>query len=156
MLSAFTLLSYKKDFSRIKVVKHYSNPGPQFLASLANIQDVLFQLGDNAHEAVLEKESRIKSGNVHSALFKPVIIIYADLKKRGALISISDNGIGRNKATLDKVGRPFFSTKNGRDGHLGMGLWLAKRSLSINGSNLTIRSKCGEGTSFSFFLPYAK
>jgi signal transduction histidine kinase len=154
--SAFKLLSYKRELAKITIIKNYSKPGPRLWASLSNIQDVLFQLGDNACDALLEKERQIEKGKLYFDNFTPTITLLVDLKKDSATITVSDNGIGMDKQTLGKMGRPFFSTKSNQNGHLGLGMWAVKRHLEMNASSLTVNSIYGKGTSFSFSLPYLK
>jgi len=153
--SAFTLLSYKRKLSDFTLIENYCKPGPKLWASFANIQDVLFQLGDNAYDALAEKKYRIEEGRFCGDNFTPVITISANFKKRVCTVTVSDNGIGMDVQILRKIGKPFFSTKSNHNGHLGLGLWAVKRHLAINSSSLVVSSIYGKGTSFSFTLPYS-
>jgi signal transduction histidine kinase len=44
-------------------------------------------------------------------------------------------------------------TKEGKIGHTGLGLAIAKRILEIHNRTIIIKSKIGSATTFTFFLP---
>lgn len=73
--------------------------------------------------------------------------------KRGeecALIEISDTGCGIGRIHLGRIFDPFFTTKtNGT----GLGLPMVKRTVNSHGGIVTVRSKQGQGTTFSIYLP---
>jgi two-component system cell cycle sensor histidine kinase/response regulator CckA len=67
-------------------------------------------------------------------------------------ISFSDEGCGMPEDVRQKIFDPYFTTKSG-----GMGLGLASVHSIINrhGGQVEARSKVGEGTTFTLFLPSA-
>ncbi len=65
-------------------------------------------------------------------------------------VDIRDSGPGMDEATLAKIFVPFFTTK---DFGTGMGLALSQHIIEDHGGNLTVKSKPGEGTTFSVILP---
>ena len=73
--------------------------------------------------------------------------------KGGAKITYSDDGKGMNKATLDKVFTPFFTTQSSR-GYVGVGMSttqeLVKKKLS---GDIKIDSQAGKGTTVVITLP---
>jgi PAS domain S-box-containing protein len=88
-----------------------------------------------------------KQGNVH---------ISAAISGNEVIISITDNGVGMAQESIDSV----FSlnnayTKDGTEGEkgTGLGLLLCKEFIEIHGGKLSIKSKEGEGSVFSFSLP---
>ncbi len=66
-------------------------------------------------------------------------------------VTIADTGTGMDKQTLDRLFRPFFTTR-GEVG-TGLGLWVSKGILERHVADLAVRSKSGCGTVFQVFFP---
>ncbi|MBN1598236.1 MAG: PAS domain-containing sensor histidine kinase [Bacteroidales bacterium] len=79
--------------------------------------------------------------------------------KKELSISISDTGIGISEDNIQKLFRidEYFSTSGtaGESG-TGLGLIICKEFVEKNKGNISIDSKIGEGTTFTFTLPVAK
>jgi signal transduction histidine kinase len=65
-------------------------------------------------------------------------------------LSITDRGIGLTADQMEKIFKPFFSSKS--DG-TGLGLSIVKRIVDENNWQIEVESKLGEGTSFHLILP---
>lgn len=73
-----------------------------------------------------------------------------------AKISVVDNGIGIAKEDLNDIFKPFKRVTTPEDVKgLGIGLDTCKMIVDDIGANLKVESTPGEGTSFSFDIPYA-
>jgi PAS domain S-box-containing protein len=70
-------------------------------------------------------------------------------------LSVSDTGVGMDKATLARAIEPFFSTKGIGKG-TGLGLSMAHGLAAQLGGALTIRSRPDYGTRVELWLPVAK
>jgi signal transduction histidine kinase len=70
----------------------------------------------------------------------------------GAVVTVADTGTGMSREVLEKVFRPFYTTK-GVTG-TGLGLWISKEIIDRHRGSLKVRSRLGAGTVFSIFLPY--
>ena len=68
------------------------------------------------------------------------------------LVSIIDNGIGIEEKKLDAIYNPVPVNQNSSDRMSGLGLILSKEFVNLNGGELTIETKVGEGTKISFSL----
>ena len=62
-------------------------------------------------------------------------------------ISIRDTGIGMSKEQLNRLGEPYFSTKEGKG--TGLGMMVVYRIIEIMKGTLTVESKIGEGSTFT-------
>jgi putative PEP-CTERM system histidine kinase len=69
-----------------------------------------------------------------------------------AIISISDTGCGMSPEFIsERLFRPFDSTKSSES--MGIGAYQAREYARMLGGHLEVRSKVGEGTTFSLRLP---
>ena len=60
-------------------------------------------------------------------------------------ISISDDGLGFKQSILNRFGQPFNSTRKGRDGHRGLGLYLAMSLVENSGGTMHIENQMNSG-----------
>jgi signal transduction histidine kinase/DNA-binding response OmpR family regulator len=69
---------------------------------------------------------------------------------------VSDTGIGMDEATLARLFSRFMqgnSTRLRRHGGTGLGLEISRNLARLMGGNITVRSRLGEGSRFTFWLP---
>ncbi len=71
------------------------------------------------------------------------------------LLEVSDDGCGMSNDTIDKVFEPFFTTKEAGKG-TGLGLSTVYGIVKQNSGFIYARSKTGQGTTFSIYLPENK
>jgi signal transduction histidine kinase len=67
-----------------------------------------------------------------------------------ARIAVRDSGRGMSPETLERVGTPFFTT---RDEGTGLGVALARAAFAQHGGSLEYESKPGSGTTATAILP---
>ncbi|HZD57464.1 MAG TPA: ATP-binding protein, partial [Anaerolineales bacterium] len=67
-------------------------------------------------------------------------------------LGVSDTGIGIPSEALPHIFEPFFSTKAYGEG-TGLGLAQAYGIIKQHGGHIDVRSRLGEGSSFSIYLP---
>jgi PAS domain S-box-containing protein len=71
-------------------------------------------------------------------------------------ISVVDNGIGMDDATLERLFVPFTQADAGttrRFGGTGLGLSISHRLVEMMGGSIAVRSVAGQGTTFTVQLP---
>jgi len=83
---------------------------------------------------------------------KGTIVIEFASDDRDVRVTISDDGCGIDPDNLSKIFEPFFTTKPVGEG-TGLGLWVSYGIVKSFRGDITVRSKEGEGTSFSVILP---
>jgi signal transduction histidine kinase len=67
-------------------------------------------------------------------------------------VDVSDNGHGIPETILSKIFDPFFTTKDVGQG-TGLGLSIAYKIVEQHGGRIEVKSKVGQGTTFTVFLP---
>jgi len=72
-----------------------------------------------------------------------------------AVICVSDDGIGIEKADLDKVWQRFWQAdaSRGEDGGSGLGLAMVKEIAHIHGGDVAVDSLIGRGSTFTVRIP---
>ncbi|MEO7989321.1 MAG: PAS domain S-box protein [Chryseolinea sp.] len=67
-------------------------------------------------------------------------------------IGFTDNGIGIDEVSLNKIFEMFYRATEQSDGS-GIGLYIVKNAVDKLGGQITVFSKLGEGTRFTLILP---
>lgn len=67
-------------------------------------------------------------------------------------ISFRDTGMGISRENLDKIFKPFFTTRS-KEGGTGLGLSICKENVKNHKGFIEIKSKPGAGSTFTVILP---
>jgi signal transduction histidine kinase len=105
------------------------------------LHSALLNILENATDACL----RNKTKKLHKITFG------ARNHGEKIIFEITDNGIGMDGETQDKIFTPFFSSK-GTNG-TGLGLFIANTSIEQHGGEVNVKSKVGQGTLFQIKIP---
>ena len=66
-------------------------------------------------------------------------------------ISIKDTGVGMSLEQIERLGKPYFTTK-GQKG-TGLGMMVAYRVIEELNGRIKVTSQIGKGTTFTICLP---
>ncbi len=71
------------------------------------------------------------------------------------ILCVADTGEGIPEGDLPRIFDRYYQATNrqSKNGHAGLGLAIARRIVELHGSELDVRSRPGEGTTFAFGLP---
>lgn len=160
----FTTFSFKgivELSSRLLMIKHEVDSLPisvkidtkdTIYAAKSQLTEVIYNLMDNAYEAIKEKEGRISEKELES--FFPVIQFSLTYTQDRQIIKISDNGIGIKEEDKPKIFAPFFTTKASYKSGSGIGAYVLKRIIEENHKGkIWFTSTYMKGTSFIIELP---
>jgi signal transduction histidine kinase len=120
-----------------------ANPLPRFRMDPEQLHQVLLNLVLNGIQA-LDQEGKI------TIQAKVVAGSGVPNRPNSVEISVSDTGSGISRDHLEKIFRPFYTTKRGGT---GLGLSLCRRIISQHGGTLTAESEVGKGSRFIIRLP---
>jgi signal transduction histidine kinase len=71
-------------------------------------------------------------------------------EREGARITVQDNGVGMTPEVLDRIRKPYFTTK---EGGTGLGVAVARGLVEQHGGRLEFKSVTGKGTTVIMTLP---
>jgi PAS domain S-box-containing protein len=124
---------------------------PVIVADSGQIHQVLLNLFVNARDAMqssgtLSISTRTIDGKAVAARFSKATA------RQYVQIEVTDTGIGMDEATRQRIFEPFFTTKGPGRG-TGLGLSVVFGIVEHHSGFIDVRSKPGEGTSFTVYLP---
>ncbi|MDP9172967.1 MAG: ATP-binding protein [Planctomycetota bacterium] len=112
---------------------------PAFPADPDGLHQVLMNLLSNALDAVDTKHGLIR------------VVSRYDAENKQSVIEVIDNGVGVAPSMMSHMFELFHSTKGNRG--TGLGLAVAKKIVDEHEGSISLKSKLGEGTTFTVRLP---
>ena len=141
----------------IRIEQNIANEALYIRANPTQIEQAFLNLINNARDALeesvdpalkIELESSVPSQHLLES--RPFL-----KHKSYAILTVSDNGTGIDKETVEKIFDPFFTTKPvGKGTGLGLSTTLGMVR-SIHG-DIVVSSKVSAGASFTIYLPIAE
>lgn len=130
-----TLLEGLAFQKQIKMVLDYDDEPVCVYCDEQKIKQVIINIVKNAIEAMDEPGK-----------------IYIQIGKNGdkGILSIRDEGCGIPPDLIDKIGQPFFTTKQNGN---GLGLMMCYKIIEEHKGKIDVQSELGVGTTFRIFLP---
>ena len=145
------LISQKFDRS-IRITLDLSAPNSTIVGDPGQIQHALMNLAVNARDAMPDGGKLvIETGNAFLDENYCKMHLGA-VPGNYVLLSISDNGEGMEKSTLEHIFEPFYTTKEIGKG-TGLGLAIVYGIVKNHNGYIMCYSEAGEGTTFKVYLP---
>lgn len=116
---------------------------PMIKVDILKMQMVLNNLLENAVRFTEEGSIGVSLGKTENGKF--------------VIVKIQDDGYGVPEKNLPYIFEKFYQVKDGLEMRrgLGLGLYIAKKLVNAHGGEIWAESKEGEGSTFSFTLPFA-
>ena len=129
----------------VRVQKDLEQALPKVRCSGDQIKQVILNMLINASHAMPDGGTIFVSTHVsHDA--------DPEFLRSGAVhIQVRDTGHGIAEETMPHIFEPFFSTKQERG--TGLGLWVSNGIVRSHGGDIKVRSRPGQGTTFTITLP---
>lgn len=133
------------------VIKHeYPNDLPKIHGNFTQLQEVFFNLIDNAYDAMMQRKTEFKEPGYVAT----IRISAKDIGEGELEILVEDNGVGIRDEDKEKIFTPFFTTKLSSRKGTGLGLYVIQRLIEENhGGKVYYESKFKEGTKVHLTLP---
>jgi signal transduction histidine kinase len=89
---------------------------------------------------------------------KGTVTIRAQREDPGVRVSVTDTGIGIGESERKNLFEKFYRVKNPatKTKGVGLGLFLSKNLVELHGGRMTVESRLGHGSTFSFTLPQSQ
>ena len=134
-----SLIQHKMKLSNVEVEINLREDLPAAQCDASQIQQVVLNLLLNAAEATQSRGERR-------------VTVTTAAGEGTAWLAISDNGEGIQPENLARIFDPFFTTKSDGKG-VGLGLAVSYGIIHAHGGDIEVKSRVGEGTTFTVFLP---
>ena len=150
---ALEMVKFKVKLSEVDLVRDYPPDLPRIKVNLTQLQEVFFNLIDNAYDAIIERKQTLKEPAYHGR----ITISCSEPADNSLKIILSDNGIGLKEEDKRKVFTPFFTTKVSSRRGTGLGLFVIHRIITeLHQGEVRFESEYGKGTRFIINLPVAR
>ncbi len=147
--ASFEMAQYKVKLNQLTVVHDYPPDLPKLKGNFTQLQEVFFNLIDNAYDAMVQRKTEKKEPN-----YKPHLQISAKPDGHLMEINVVDNGIGVRKEDREKLFTPFFTTKVSSKKGTGLGLYVIQKIIEDNhAGKVSFLSEYMKETRFVIQLP---
>ena len=137
--NTLSLIEKQALFHNIEVVKNLDDELPYILGDNSQLQQVFINVILNAVQSMKE-------------IGTLTINTLYDKKNDMVVIEISDTGCGIAEESIDRIFDPFFTTKEVGEG-TGLGLSIAYGIVTKHHGRMRVKSKVGEGSTFTIKIP---
>lgn len=149
--AALEMTQFKIKPGEMAINHEYPNDLPKIHGNFTQLQEVFFNLIDNAYDAMMQRKVELKEPDYH-----PTIKITAKGSVGHMEIIVEDNGIGIQEQDKEKIFTPFFTTKLSSKKGTGLGLYVIQRLIEENHKGKVVyESKYKQGTTVHLTLPAA-
>jgi PAS domain S-box-containing protein len=129
---------------------------PTVLADATQVHQIIVNLATNAGHAIGSRSDgtidvRLDTAKLTADAASPSLSLPEGEYVR---LYVSDNGCGMDRATLERIYDPFFTTKKPGEG-TGLGLSVVHGIMKNHDGGIAVYSEPGRGTAFQLFFPAA-
>jgi len=149
--AALEMTQFKIKKGEMIILRQYSTDLPKIKGNFTQLQEVFFNMIDNAYDAMMQRKNEMKESG-----YQPTIKISATAENQHIDILIEDNGVGIKSDDKKKLFTPFFTTKLSSKKGTGLGLYVIQKIIEENhGGKVAYESEHMKGTKARVVLPIA-
>ncbi|MGD9161619.1 MAG: hybrid sensor histidine kinase/response regulator [Desulfobacteraceae bacterium] len=137
----FKVIEPKIKGQNIELIKEFDSKIGEYEFDDEHMHSALVNILENAIDACAKDESK----KTHKVIFS------IKQEDNHLIFEIDDDGVGIDRATLEKIFTPFFSTKGNKG--TGLGLFIANKIVEQHGGEIQVKSTLGHGTRFTIRIP---
>ena len=131
----------KMESKNIEFVKDFDSKLGKCELDDEHLHSALINILENGFDACIKDQSK----EMHKIVFS------AKQDKDHVIFEISDNGIGMDSETLEKIFTPFFSSKGNKG--TGLGLFISNKIVEQHGGEINVKSAPAQGSHFTVRIP---
>ena len=147
--SAIEMAGFKIKLNQMTITKNFGKDIPEIKGNFTQLQEVFFNIIDNAYDAMMQRKEELKEEG-----YKPTLEFSVATRGRRLEVLIKDNGIGVKPENLEKLFTPFFTTKLSSKKGTGLGLYVIRQIIEENhGGKVKFTSEYEVGSQTSILLP---
>ena len=149
--AALEMAQFKIKVNDMNINRNFDDSIPCIKGNFTQLQEVFFNLIDNAYDAMMERKQELKEPE-----FKANLKISAKQAGNRLEILFQDNGMGVKKENIEKLFTPFFTTKLSSKKGTGLGLYVIRQIIEENhGGKVHFTSEYKQGSQTRILLPMA-
>lgn len=148
--SAYEMAQFKIKAYQMSLIRDYDkNTLPKVKGNSTQLQEVFFNLIDNAYDAMMQRKNDLKEQDYQAKL-----TIHAHVDVNSLEMIFEDNGIGVKEEDVQKLFTPFFTTKLSSKKGTGLGLYVIRKIIEDNHQGkVEFSSRYMVGTKMKIRLP---
>lgn len=132
-------------------INQHLNGAPKVLGNFTQLQEVFFNLIDNAYDAMMSRKEELNEKG-----FRARLDITAEQIGNNVEIKFEDNGIGVKEEDKKKLFTPFFTTKLTSKKGTGLGLYVIRQIIEENhAGKVKFTTDYKKGSQTRILLPVA-
>lgn len=138
----------------IEIRTHFDPNAPAVAVDTSQVHQIIVNLCTNSKHAMNDQgtlDVGVSRVNVDSDLVRTTVDLHVGPYVR---VDVTDSGCGMDKAMLDRIFDPFYTTKPIGEG-TGLGLSVVHGIMIAHGGAVTVHSEPGKGTMFRLYFPVA-
>lgn len=150
--ASLEMVQFKIKLGEIEFLREYPKDTPLIRGNFTQLQEVFFNMIDNAYDAMMQRKAEEKDDG-----YKPQLRVRAERDGPYLNVTVLDNGIGVKDDDEEKLFTPFFTTKFAASKKgTGLGLYVIKKLIEDNHKGkVRFESEYMKGTRFMLQLPLA-
>ncbi|HEY5808043.1 MAG TPA: ATP-binding protein, partial [Povalibacter sp.] len=137
----------------IRIESRFDPEVPAVAIDATQVHQVVMNLATNAAHAMGEAGGVLEVGVDAVSFESDEVLVSPDLRVgRYARVTVSDNGCGMDRPTMERIFDPFFTTKPPGQGS-GLGLSVVHGIMRGHEGAITVYSQPDKGTTFRVYFP---